>query len=259
MSSAHLRGYFGILSFFLLFHDFESKKRNTNFLIYFLIFFSGICSIYATALTPAYLYKFYLERKKENFYSFIYSFFAFLIQLWVIVNYTFKNFSTSSRFHLELESFYNYFYNVIVRSFFGSNIPKSLFVKTEIYLIPNFNLIVYSSFLIFLISALIYIFKKKDKITFIMLTALIFVSGLIIVWSTEPGQVGGRYAVVPGIITILIFFRFFLIENNSLIKNFLLLLLTLSVVVGAVEYSYKTPFPKALECIDYNHYNENLN
>ncbi len=259
MSSAHLRGYFGILSFFLLFHDFEEKKKNKNFLIYFLIFFSGICSIYASAFTPAYLYKFYLEKKKENFYSFIYSLFAFLIQLWIIVNYTFKNFSTSNRFHLELDTFYNYFYNVIVRSFFGSNIPKSLFVNTEIYLFPNFNLIVYSSFFIVLTSVISYIFKKKDKIAFIMLTALIFVSGLVIVGSTEPGQAGGRYAVVPGIITILIIFRFFLIENNILIKNFFLLLLTFSVLVGAVEYSYKSPFPKALECIDYSQYNENVN
>ena len=92
-----------------------------------------------------------------------------------------------------------------------------------------------------------------------MLTALIFVSGLVIVGSTEPGQAGGRYAVVPGIITILIIFRFFLIENNILIKNFFLLLLTFSVLVGAVEYSYKSPFPKALECIDYSQYNENVN
>ena len=89
-----------------------------------------------------------------------------------------------------------------------------------------------------------------------MITALIFVSGMIIVGSTEPGQAGGRYAVVPGVILILIIFRFFLIEKNFLIKNFFLALLTFSLIIGSLEYKYMSPFPEALNCIDYSQYKE---
>ena len=256
MSSAHLRGYFGILSFFLLFHDYENKNYVSNLLSYFLIFFSSICSIYAAALTPAYFLKFYLEKKIEYFYSFLYSFFAFLIQLFIVINYTITNFSSSNRFHFELETFYNYFYNVIVRSFFGSSLPKKLFVNTELYLIPFFNLFVYSSFILVTLFSVIYLIKKKDNISYTMITALIFVSGMIIVGSTEPGQAGGRYAVVPGVILILIIFRFFLIEKNFLIKNFFLALLTFSLIIGSLEYKYMSPFPEALKCIDYSQYKE---
>ena len=89
-----------------------------------------------------------------------------------------------------------------------------------------------------------------------MITALIFVSVLIIVGSTEPGQAGGRYAVVPGVILIFIIFRFFLIEKNFIHKNFFLILLTFSLIIGLLEYRYMSPFPKALECIDYSQYKE---
>ena len=77
MSSAHLRGYFGILSFILLFQDFKNDKIIINRITNFLIFFSGICSIYAAALTPAYLLKFYLSKNKNDLNRFIFASLAF--------------------------------------------------------------------------------------------------------------------------------------------------------------------------------------
>jgi len=76
------------------------------------------------------------------------------------------------------------------------------------------------------------------------------VSGLIIIGSVQPGFAGGRYAVTTGVILIFIVFRFFLIENNFILKNLFFLLLISSLIIGGLEYRYFSPLPHALQCID---------
>tara|TARA_Y100000816_G_C26054162_1_gene553028 strand:+ start:52 stop:1236 length:1185 start_codon:yes stop_codon:yes gene_type:complete len=250
MSFAHLRGYFGIFSFILLFHDFKNEKKVVNSITNFLVFFSGICSIYAAALTPAYFFKYYLNKSKNDLYRFLSALSAFFIQSILIVNYIFLNFSETRRFHLQLDTFYSYFYNVPIRSFFGSYIPKSLFVNTEIYKIQYFNFFIYFLLISVFLALLSYLIKKNDKISFTMFLCLILVSSLIIVGSFQPGFVGGRYAVVPGVITIFIIFRFYLIEKNLFLKNLFFILLASSLITGSLEYKYISPLPNLLECTD---------
>jgi len=250
MSSAHLRGYFGIFSFILLFHDSNNDTKLKNNITNFLIFFSGICSIYAAALTPAYFLKFYLTKNKYDFKKFLFASFALIIQSIIILNYIYSDISVTPRFHLELSTFYSYFYNVPIRSFFGSYLPKSLFVTTGIYKIQFFNLFIYFLLILTFLITIFYLMKKKDTITYVMLFSLILVSGLIIIGSVQPGFAGGRYAVTPGIILIFIVFRFFLIENNFVFKNLFFLLLISSLIIGSLEYRYLSPLPQALQCID---------
>ncbi len=252
MSSAHLRGYFGIFSFVLLFQDYNNDTKLKNNITNFLIFFSGICSIYAVALTPAYLLKFYLTQNKNDFKRFLFALSAFLIQFIIILNYIYLDISVTPRFHFELSTFYSYFYNVPIRSFFGSYLPKSIFVTTEIYKNQFFNFFIYFLFTITCLITLFYLIKKKDKTTFVMLFSLILISGLIIIGSIQPGFAGGRYAVAPGVILIFIIFRFYIIEKNFFLKNIFLLLLTSSIIIGSIEYRYMSPFPQALVCVDNN-------
>jgi len=252
MSSAHLRGYFGIFSFVLLFHDYTNDKKILNNISNFLIFFSGICSVYAAALTPAYFFKYYLSRNRNDLKRFLFALSAFLIQCIVIINYIYSNISETSRFHFELNTFYSYFYNVIIRSFFGSFLPKSLFLDTGIYKIQYFNFLIYFVSILIILMMLIYVIKKKDKISFIMIFSLTLISSLIIVGSVQPGFAGGRYAVVPGVILIFIIFRFYSTENNFFLKNLFLLLLVSSLTMGSLEYRYMSPFPQALQCTDNN-------
>lgn len=252
MSSAHLRGYFGVLTFFLLFLDFKNQKKILNNLSYFLIFFSGICSIYSTALTPVFFLKFYLKRSKENFISFFSSLLSFVIQSIIVLNYTISNITNTGRYHFELGFFYNYFYNIIIKTFFGSTLPKMIFVNTEIYLIKNFNFLVYFLFVILVIISIFYILKKKDKTIYLMFCSLILLSGLVFFGSVQPGFAGGRYGVTTGVIFLFIVFRLYSIEKNFLLKNILLILLSSSIIVGSIEYSYKSPLPDALKCNDYS-------
>jgi len=252
MSSAHLRGYFGILSFILLFQDFKNDKIIINRITNFLIFFSGICSIYAAALTPAYLLKFYLSKNKNDLNRFIFASLAFFIQFLIVVYYILTNISDTPRFDFEISTLYSYFYNVPIRSFFGSNIPKIIFVETEIYKIQYFNFFIYITLISSLIFAFFYIKKKKDQNSNIIIISLILISLLIILGTVQPGFVGGRYAVVPGVILIFLVLRFFIIEKNYILKNIFFLLLILSFVVGSIEYRYLSPLPKYLKCIDNN-------
>ena len=180
----------------------------------------------------------------------MFALFAFLIQSTVIVNYIYFNISETTRFHFELSTIYSYFYNVPIRSFFGSYLPKSLFVNTEIYKVQYFNFFIYFLFISIFLMMLLYLTKKNDKISFIMLLSLILVSSLVIIGSIQSGFAGGRYAVVTGVILIFIIFRFYIIENNFFLKNFFLLLLISSLIIGSIEYRYMSPLPQALKCID---------
>ena len=248
MAGTHLRSYFGILSFILLFQNHKGQSNFFNNTSNFLVFFSGISSIYASALTPAYFLRFYFNKNKQNFYRFLFALIAMLMQLYVVID----NIDTSlsvNRFQVELGTFYSYLYNVPVRSFFGSTIPKMLFVNTEIYTLKKFNIfLLISSFTLFIVGSY-YLIKKKDEILFLILLSLIGVSGLIIIGTLEPGFVGGRYAVIPGIIYIFLILRLFEIEKYFFLKVIFAILLLTSASIGFVEYKYLSPLPDSLKCL----------
>ena len=252
MSSAHVRGYFGIFSLILLFQDHKKQNVFFNNLTVFLIFFSGLCSIYAAALTPAYLFKYYLIRDKENLKRFIFAFFSFLVQAVIVLNHINEDLGETTRFGYEiklfLESFYSYFYNIPIRSFFGSTIPKFLFFNLELYQMKYFEFLVYFLLIIFILYLLSNVLKKKDNLSYILIISFILITLLILLGTVNPGFVGGRYAVLPGVILIFIIFRFYLIEENPFFKNLFFLMLAFSLIIGLIEFKYFTPTPEALKC-----------
>ena len=83
-----------------------------------------------------------------------------------------------------------------------------------------------------------------------MFSSLILISLLIILGTVHPGFVGGRYAVLPGVILIFIFFKLYLIEKNLFLKYFFLFILTLSITVGSIEYRFLSPTPNGLKCTE---------
>ena len=255
MSSAHLRGYFGIFSFILLFQDHEKHKKFFNNITSFLIFFSGLCSIYAAALTPAYFLKFYLFRNKENFKRFIFASISFLIQGAIVLYHIYVDFGETTRFQYDiklfLDSIYSYFYNIPVRSFLGSTIPKFLFLNSEIYKIIYFKYLIYFFLITFILFISINVLKKGDKLSYVIIFSLILISFLILFGTVSPGFVGGRYAVTPGVILIFLFFRFYLVERSILLRNLFFLMLTFSLIIGLLEFKYLTPLPESIKCISY--------
>jgi hypothetical protein len=74
------------------------------------------------------------------------------------------------------------------------------------------------------------------------------ISIFAIAGSFPAGFVGGRYAVLPCVILTFLVFRIFILEDNLIIKNSLGILLLFSLLIGLVEFRYKSPLPEVLAC-----------
>jgi hypothetical protein len=69
-----------------------------------------------------------------------------------------------------------------------------------------------------------------------------------VVGSLYGDFVGGRYAVIPGIIILTLFIRMFQIEKNYLFKYLFAFIILMSLTVGIFEFKYFTPLPDLIEC-----------
>ena len=258
MGSAHTREYFGILSFILIFYNPQYQSTFNKIIVNIFIFVSGLSSVWAVVLTPVYFIKFIFIKSKQNLSSFFSSLAASMIQVLIIFNqYFFVNLDldSSQRFQIEISKIFNFIYNVPIRSFFGSTIPKFLFLESNLYFQKGFDLVVYFLTLILILFAIFYIIKKKDFILNLIFLSFILISGFSLIGSLYPDFSGGRYAVVPGVILIFLVLRVYTIEKNLLLKFITGFLLFFSVLTGLIEFKYKSPLPHFLNCKYYESIN----
>ena len=258
MGSAHTREYFGILSFILIFYNPQYQSTFNKIIVNIFIFVSGLSSVWAVALTPVYFIKFIFIKSKKNLSSFFSSLAASIIQVLIIFNqYLFVNLDldSSRAFQIEISKIFNFIYNVPIRSFFGSTIPKFLFLESNLYFQKGFDLVVYFLTLILILFTIFYIIKKKDFILNLIFLSFILISGFSLIGSLYPDFSGGRYAVVPGVILIFLVLRVYTIEKNLLLKFITGFLLFFSVLTGLIEFKYKSPLPHFLNCKYYESIN----
>ncbi len=258
MGSAHTREYFGILSFILIFYNPQYQSTFNKIIVNIFIFVSGLSSVWAVVLTPVYFIKFIFIKSKKNLSSFFSSLAASIIQVLIIFNqYLFVNLDldSSQRFQIEISKIFNFIYNVPIRSFFGSTIPKFLFLESNLYFQKGFDLVVYFLTLILILFTIFYIIKKKDFILNLIFLSFILISGFSLIGSLYPDFSGGRYAVVPGVILIFLVLRVYTIEKNLLLKFITGFLLFFSVLTGLIEFKYKSPLPHFLNCKYYESIN----
>ena len=248
MSGAHIREYFGIFAFTLLFYNPKNDSKTKKIFSNILIIISFLSSVWAIVLSPVYFVKYYFHKTRDNLICFISSLSASLIQLIIIFNFYFLNLTGSTRFQIEISKIFSFIYNVPVRSFFGSTIPKSLFLNTNLIYSSYFKFIIFLLFILLAVLLVIYIIKKKDHILYLILFSFILMSGFAFAGSLYSNFVGGRYAVVPGVILIFFVLRIFIIENNLILKSISGFLLLSSLIVGIFEYKYKSPLPHLLSC-----------
>jgi len=258
MGSAHTREYFGILSFILIFYNPQYQSTFNKIIVNIFIFVSGLSSVWAVVLTPVYFIKFIFIKSKQNLSSFFSSLAASIIQVLIIFNqYLFVNLDldSSRAFQIEISKIFNFIYNVPIRSFFGSTIPKFLFLESNLYFQKGFDLVVYFLTLILILFTIFYIIKKKDFILNLIFLSFILISGFSLIGSLYPDFSGGRYAVVPGVILIFLVLRVYTIEKNLLLKFITGFLLFFSVLTGLIEFKYKSPLPHFLNCKYYESIN----
>ena len=254
MGSAHIREYFGIFAFILLFYDSKNENLLKKFICNILIIISFLSSVWAIVLTPIYFMKFYFYKNKENLIFFISSFFSSLIHPIIIIYTYFLNPISTGRFQIEMSKIYSFLYNVPVRSFFGSTIPKFLFLESKLIELKYFNFTILIIFIFLIIFLLFYIIKKKDLILNLIIASFVFISIFSLIGSLYSNFAGGRYAVIPGVILIFFVYRIFIIEKNLFLKGITGTLLLTSLFVGLIEFKYKSPMPTLLNCSYYETY-----
>ena len=247
LTSLHSKSYFAILIFILLFQKDGPicilKKKYS----FFLLFISGLSSIYACVLWPIFLLKYLFFKNKKNFYNFVSIFFASCIQFVIIFYFNYINIAKSNRFALEYDKIISFCYNILAKSFFGKE--GTYYIITELNLFTSPVLVKLLIF-IFISSFFFLAIKIKDKIFILIILSFIWQSIFVIIGSMYSNFVGGRYGVVPGVFLIFLIFRIYQLQKNIFLKIFFSFFLASSLIAGFYEYKYKTNLPKLLYCLN---------
>jgi len=248
LTTLHAKAYFGIFSFLLLLQEVTRFKKHHFFFYRFAILFSGLSSIYACVLSPIFFLKYLIEKNKDNFINFVYSFIPLLINFFLIFKYFLDNsYISQNRFSFDIIVLESFSYNILIRPFFGSTIPKFL---NQIISLENFGFFIISVFVVstFIIFSFYKSFKNKDKYIYLILAAFLIQSIFVIFGSLYDNFVGGRYAVIPGFIILIFFLRLIQIEKSIFLKTSFIILILSSLSIGLLEFKYLTPLPEILEC-----------
>ena len=102
--------------------------------------------------------------------------------------------------------------------------------------------------IVLLITFIYQILRKKDKITILIISSFVLHSAFVLIGSLYPNFVGGRYSVIPGIILLSLFIRFYQLENDNFLKYLFGSLILISLSVGILEFKYFSPLSYMLEC-----------
>jgi len=275
LNSLNAQVYFGIITLVILY----LKNNQNNFFKYlnpFFLFLAGMSSLYSCVITPFFFIKYFLSKTKENFINFLIIFITSIFQTFIIFYSTFSAQIYFAKFNFASfdARFVNFFYNIIAKTFFPrevivafANFITSFLVKTallkDIFDITTMNTMPESSkvtfayisicltFLLFCILVVFLYLKSKkireyDFILLSLISIFLFESLLIILGSSEV--FGGRYAVVPGFILILIVFRINFSTSNKLIKKFTFCLLLICLTTGIYQFRPNNSHITLLDC-----------
>jgi len=239
----HIKTYFGLFTFLLLFQDSSVLKGYKKIFYRFLILFSGLSSIYASVFASIFFLKLLLEKNKDNFLNFLCSLLPLIINIFIFLNLS----NNASRFAFNFEKIESFSYNILIRPIFGSSIPKFFYNKFNI---TNIEIVLIAIFLIILllITFAYKILQKKDKIILLIIASFILHSAFVLIGSLYPNFVGGRYSVIPGIILLSLFIRFYQLENRYFFKYLYASLIFMSLLTGIAEYKYFSPLSYMLDC-----------
>ena len=168
----------------------------------------------------------------------------------IVLYAKFNNFIYQNKIHsINLELFINFIYNVIFKSILGM---QSKIIVSTLNFHPIYYLLMISAFLFFVLC---YLFKKyknyliKNVYSSLSLIYSFFAISLFVMIGGVSNYVGGRYAVVPSIIFLLIFMHLSNLLNAFKIKYLFLTVLITSLSFGFYEYKTNNKYYEFLECV----------
>jgi len=245
LTTLHSKIFFGILSFLMIFQNFD-KFNKLKFIFYRIaLIFNGLSSIYSSIFSVIYFYRYIIEKNRINFYNFIFSSISLIINFLIFLYFSLKASAENDRFIFEFDKIFNIIYNTAIRPIFGGNLSK-LFYNNINFLEIKFILL---SLCIFFVSIFIfYLVKKKDTLLNIIILSYFLNIFFILLGSQYSDFVGGRYAVISSIIFLTFFLRLIQIEKNLFLNNLFLFLIVTSLVIGLIEFRYFNPWMFLLKC-----------
>ena len=241
--------FFCLLMVVYCFVDFSKKKL--NFFVAFSVFLSGLSGLYSTILAPIFFYKYKKFKQEQDKYNFYIIFICFIIQIFLVLYAKFNNLIYSGKIHsINFELVINFFYNVFFKSVLGMQ-------SKAIINFFNFNSIYFLLITFFLLNFFSYYLLKKYKhfliknyyVSLSLLYAFFSISFFVMIGGVS-NYVGGRYALVPSIIFLLIFLH---LSNLFVATNFKYLFyipLMLSIIFGLYEYKKNNKYYKFLACVN---------
>jgi len=231
----------------LVFQNFKNFTKIKLYLYRISLVINGLSSIYSSIFSVIYFIIFITKRNSLNFYNFIYSLIPLVINAFIFLNFFLQSEIKINRFLFNYEKIESALYNIIIRPILGGNLSKLLYNlinlnKTFLY---AFSLI---AIILFLALILFFIYKKKDRILNIILISLLLNIIFVISGSLYPDFVGGRYAVLSGVIFLTIFIRLIQIETKKYLINLYSSIILISLIIGLLEFKYLNSWLHLLKC-----------
>jgi len=245
LTTLHSKSFFGILSFLMIFQNFNRFSKPKLALYRFGLIFNGLSSIYSSIFSIIYFYIYIIEKNRVNFYNFIFSIIPLITNLFIFLYLSLKVSVESDRFIFDFDKIFNTIYSTAVRPIFGGNLSKLFYNNINFFEI-KFILLSLCIFLALLFFT--YLLKKKDKLLNIIIVSYLLNIFFILLGSQYANFVGGRYAVISSIIFLTFFLRLIQIEKNLFLNNLFLVLIIISIVVGFIEFRYFNPWMYLLKC-----------
>jgi hypothetical protein len=240
--------FFCLLMLIFCFEDFNKKKN--NIIVMVTIFFAGLSGLYSTIFTPIFFYKYKMFKKQQDKYNYYIISFCLIIQLIIVLYAKFNNLIYKNKIHfIDLELIINFIYNVIFKSIFG--IQSKIIISVLNFSSTYYLLITFLSF-IFIFYYLLKKYKnylKKNIYVTLSLIYSFFAISLFVMIGGVSNYVGGRYAVIPSIIFLLIFMHLSNLLNKTKIKHFFLTAIIASIGFGFYEYKTNNKYYEFLECL----------
>jgi len=240
--------FFCLLMLIYCFEDFNKKKLNIVVIIS--IFFAGMTGLYSIILTPIFFFKYRNSGKIQDKYNYYTISFCLVFQLFLVLYAKLNNLIYQNKIHsINVELVINFIYNIVFKSILGEQ--SKVIISTL-----NFDPIYYLVTTSLSLCLVIYFFFKNYKNS---LTKNIYISlsliysfcafSLFVMIGGVANYVGGRYAVVPSIIFLLILIHLSNLLNEFKIKYLFLIVIITSLCLGFYQYKTNNKYYKFIECV----------
>jgi len=255
-NSVNSQIYLFFVSLLILYLKPDNKK---NQILYpMLILISGLSAIYSCILTPLFFFKYLYTRKRNDLINSIILIVCSITQGTLIFYSKFigQLYVAATKTSVDIINLsYNFFAKPIIGRqpiyFFYENFGLESFgYNSMLFLFILLSVIVLSLLLKFKFIQ----FFLKDHIfkSLILIYILVFI---VVIFGADNSQTSGRYAVIPGLLFLLIIF--YLASNFPLkaLNNFFSILITISIIAGVYEFRPSTKnvriqYIEFLDCIN---------